>query len=307
MTAQPGKTPLVEVRGLTVAFDGVTALDGIDITLWPDQVLGIVGGNRGGQIRSGAGADKAPAVECRDRRRRHQGGGPVDHRYVHGRPPSSSRRRGGPDRHGRQDASRSRPSRRRAGRRRASGASEDRPQGGDGGGHRSFHQGRDRRSRPAGQCLSAPAFRRHGAAYRHRHGADRRAEGHPGRRCHARARRDDPGPGSRPARGALPRTGHGRTDHHARPRHRRPLLRPRRDHAQRQDRGGNDDGSVSRQAFDRLWRSASGSGKGAAGAHGQGRTGRGDLQRAGCAPDDRGHQPAQAFQHAIWPCRSRRR
>lgn len=43
MMAETGKTPLVEVKGLTVAFDGVVALDGIDITLFPDQVLGIVG------------------------------------------------------------------------------------------------------------------------------------------------------------------------------------------------------------------------------------------------------------------------
>ncbi|MBA4799683.1 MAG: ABC transporter ATP-binding protein [Rhizobiales bacterium] len=37
------KTPLVEVKGLTVAFDGRRALDGIDITLGSDEVLGIVG------------------------------------------------------------------------------------------------------------------------------------------------------------------------------------------------------------------------------------------------------------------------
>lgn len=41
--AETEKAPLVEVRGLTVAFDGVVALDGIDITLQADQVLGIVG------------------------------------------------------------------------------------------------------------------------------------------------------------------------------------------------------------------------------------------------------------------------
>lgn len=41
--AETGKSPLVEVKGLTVAFGGVVALDGIDITLLPDQVLGIVG------------------------------------------------------------------------------------------------------------------------------------------------------------------------------------------------------------------------------------------------------------------------
>jgi len=40
---QTEKIPLVEVKGLTVAFDGVTALDGIDVALRPDEVLGIVG------------------------------------------------------------------------------------------------------------------------------------------------------------------------------------------------------------------------------------------------------------------------
>lgn len=37
------EVPLVDVRGLTVAFDGVIALDSIDITLKSDQVLGVVG------------------------------------------------------------------------------------------------------------------------------------------------------------------------------------------------------------------------------------------------------------------------
>lgn len=43
MMAHTDKTPLVEVKELTVAFDGVIALDGINMTLKPDQVLGIVG------------------------------------------------------------------------------------------------------------------------------------------------------------------------------------------------------------------------------------------------------------------------
>lgn len=43
MMGQLDKTPLVEVSGLTVAFDGVTALDNINLTLRPDQVLGVVG------------------------------------------------------------------------------------------------------------------------------------------------------------------------------------------------------------------------------------------------------------------------
>jgi len=41
--AEAEKAPLVEVTGLTVAFDSVVALDGVDITLQTDQVLGIVG------------------------------------------------------------------------------------------------------------------------------------------------------------------------------------------------------------------------------------------------------------------------
>lgn len=43
MMAHMEKTPLVEVNGLSVAFDGITALDGINIRLRPDEVLGIVG------------------------------------------------------------------------------------------------------------------------------------------------------------------------------------------------------------------------------------------------------------------------
>ncbi|WP_337184031.1 ABC transporter ATP-binding protein [Shinella sp.] len=43
MMVQPQTTPLIDVKGLTVAFDGVPALQGIDITLRSDQVLGIVG------------------------------------------------------------------------------------------------------------------------------------------------------------------------------------------------------------------------------------------------------------------------
>lgn len=43
MMVQPQTTPLIDVKGLTVAFNGVPALQGVDITLRSDQVLGIVG------------------------------------------------------------------------------------------------------------------------------------------------------------------------------------------------------------------------------------------------------------------------
>ncbi len=49
MPTGPGGVPLLEARGLTVRFGKVTALNGLDLTAPPGQVLAILGPNGAGK------------------------------------------------------------------------------------------------------------------------------------------------------------------------------------------------------------------------------------------------------------------
>ena len=54
-------TPLVEMRNIRVAFGGVHAVDGVDIDLYPGEVVALVGGNGAGKttlIKTLSGAHK---------------------------------------------------------------------------------------------------------------------------------------------------------------------------------------------------------------------------------------------------------
>jgi D-xylose transport system ATP-binding protein len=48
MTTEP-RTPLVEMRDIRVSFGGVHAVDGVTVTLYPGEVVGLVGGNGAGK------------------------------------------------------------------------------------------------------------------------------------------------------------------------------------------------------------------------------------------------------------------
>ena len=48
-TAEPGQTPLVEMRDIRVAFGGLHAVDGVTIDLHPGEVVALVGGNGAGK------------------------------------------------------------------------------------------------------------------------------------------------------------------------------------------------------------------------------------------------------------------
>jgi len=66
VTAQTARTPLVEMRNIRVAFGGVHAVDGVSISLYPGEVLGLVGGNGAGKstlIRTLSGAHRADSGE----------------------------------------------------------------------------------------------------------------------------------------------------------------------------------------------------------------------------------------------------
>ena len=50
MTASPApRVPLVEMRNIRVSFGGVHAVDGVSVSLYPGEVVGLVGGNGAGK------------------------------------------------------------------------------------------------------------------------------------------------------------------------------------------------------------------------------------------------------------------
>jgi D-xylose transport system ATP-binding protein len=60
------RTPLVEMRNIRIAFGGVHAVDDVTVTLYPGEVVGLVGGNGAGKstlIRSLSGAHPADSGE----------------------------------------------------------------------------------------------------------------------------------------------------------------------------------------------------------------------------------------------------
>jgi D-xylose transport system ATP-binding protein len=61
-----GEVPLVQMRNIRVAFGGVHAVDGCDISLFPGEVVALVGGNGAGKttlIKTLSGAHKADSGE----------------------------------------------------------------------------------------------------------------------------------------------------------------------------------------------------------------------------------------------------
>jgi D-xylose transport system ATP-binding protein len=65
-TATPQRVPLVEMRNIRVAFGGVHAVDDVSISLYPGEVVGLVGGNGAGKstlIRTLSGAHRADSGE----------------------------------------------------------------------------------------------------------------------------------------------------------------------------------------------------------------------------------------------------
>ena len=60
------RVPLVEMRNIRVAFGGVRAVDDVSVSLYPGEVLGLVGGNGAGKstlIRTLSGAHRADSGE----------------------------------------------------------------------------------------------------------------------------------------------------------------------------------------------------------------------------------------------------
>ena len=51
------KNPIVVMKGITIEFPGVKALDGVDLTLYPGEVHALMGEN-------GAGKTTAPKLLC---------------------------------------------------------------------------------------------------------------------------------------------------------------------------------------------------------------------------------------------------
>jgi D-xylose transport system ATP-binding protein len=65
-TAEPQQTPLVEMRGINVAFGGVRAVDNVSVDLHAGEVVGLVGGNGAGKstlMRVLSGAHPADSGE----------------------------------------------------------------------------------------------------------------------------------------------------------------------------------------------------------------------------------------------------
>lgn len=64
MAARPAGTPLVETRGLAKAYGHVQALREVGLTIWPGQVVGLIGDNGAGKstlIRILSGVDRPDA------------------------------------------------------------------------------------------------------------------------------------------------------------------------------------------------------------------------------------------------------
>lgn len=62
------RTPLVEMRNMSVAFGGVHAVDGVTVDLFPGEVVALVGGNGAGKttlIKTLSGAHPADSGEIR--------------------------------------------------------------------------------------------------------------------------------------------------------------------------------------------------------------------------------------------------
>jgi len=47
--AAPSESPLLRIRGLSKRFGGVVAVDGVDLDVWPGQVVGLIGPNGSGK------------------------------------------------------------------------------------------------------------------------------------------------------------------------------------------------------------------------------------------------------------------
>jgi D-xylose transport system ATP-binding protein len=66
VTATAERVPLVQMRNIRVAFGGVHAVDDVSISLYPGEVVGLVGGNGAGKstlIRTLSGAHRADSGE----------------------------------------------------------------------------------------------------------------------------------------------------------------------------------------------------------------------------------------------------
>ena len=69
----PGGKACLEARGVAVHFEGVKAVDGVDLVLRPGEILGLIGPNGAGKTTFVERADRLPTFHSRtglDRRRR---------------------------------------------------------------------------------------------------------------------------------------------------------------------------------------------------------------------------------------------